>query len=177
MMFSLLFFGFAGISMASNSKGGNPKETTKPLKSLADQVQHQLVMLPIYGVFDNLDFSIKDSGTVVLTGQVVRPMLKAYAETAVSRIQGVSKVENDIEVLPISILDDNIRERAYRAIYSQEIFRKYAVMSLAPIRIVVKNGNITLEGGVDNQLDKTIAEMAARSVFGAFSVKDELKIF
>lgn len=93
----------------------------------------------------------------------------------VRRIQGISNVVNNIELLPLSPLDNAIRLRAYRAIFSRPGFEKYAVQAVSPIRIIVKNGNITLEGVVGSQLDKTLAEMAARSVL-AFKVTNNLTI-
>ncbi len=144
--------------------------------SLADQVRHQLIMLPYYGVFDNLNFTIEDHNIVVLTGQVVRPILKSDAAAAVGQIKGVEKVINRIEVLPVSGFDDRIRWATYRAIFSRPGFEKYAIRGVSPIRIVVKNGNVTLDGYVGSELDKTMADMAARSVPDVFSVTDNLKI-
>jgi len=172
----ILLLGFTGSSMASTSRGTDASVPTKQPLSLADQVRHELAMLPYFGVFDNLGFTVDDSNTVVLSGQVVWPVLRSDAESAVRRIQGVSKVVNNIEVLPLSPFDNAIRLRAYRAIFSSPGFEKYAIQSLCPIRIVVKNGNITLYGVVGSQLDKTVAIMAARSVHGAFSVTDNLTI-
>jgi len=139
-------------------------------------VRHELVMLPFLGVFDDLSFTIDGSNDVVLTGEVVRPTLKSDAEAVVRRIQGVTKVVDNIEVLPLSSFDDAIRLRTYRAIFSRPGFEKYADQAVSPIRIIVKNGNIALEGIVGSQMDKTLAEMAARSVPGAFSVIDNLTI-
>jgi hyperosmotically inducible periplasmic protein len=172
----IFLLGFAAISVASTHNAANPAGSNKQPLSLTDQVRHELVMLPYFGVFDNLGYSIEDSNTVVLTGQVVRPILKSDAEAVVRRIQGVSKVVDNIEVLPLSPFDDAIRLRTYRAIFSRPGFEKYADQAVSPLRIIVKNGNITLDGVVGNQMDKTIAAMAARSVFGAFSVTDNLTI-
>jgi hyperosmotically inducible protein len=167
---------FAGISMASTHTAKDPIGSNKRFSNLADQVRHELVMLPYFGVFDNLGFALEDANTVVLSGQVVRPLLKSEAETAVKRIPNVSKVVNNIEILPISPSDDTIRVRTYRAIYSKSGFEKYAIQADPPIRIIVKNGSITLEGAVGNRIDKTMAYMAARSVPNAFSVTDNLMI-
>ena len=168
--------GCAAISVASTHNARDPAGSNKGPLSLTDQVRHELVMLPYFGVFDHLGFAIQDSNTVVLTGQVVRPILKSDAEAAVRRIQGISKVVNNIEVLPLSPFDDAIRLRTYRAIFSRPGFEKYANQAVSPIRIIVKNGNITLEGVVGNQMDKTMAWMAARFVPGAFSVTDNLTV-
>jgi hyperosmotically inducible periplasmic protein len=172
----LLLFVFAGLSLASNTDTRNAARHKKQIKSLTQKVRHELLMLPDLGVFDNVSFSVADANTIVLTGQVVRPLLKADAETAVSRIQGVSKVENNIEVLPLSPSDNSIRERAYRAVYRMPDFEKYAIQSAPPIRIIVKNGAITLEGVVKDRMDKTKAVMAAKMIPGVFSVKDSLRI-
>jgi hyperosmotically inducible protein len=176
MALPILLFSFAGISMAAASNPTNPAGSKKLPRSLADQVRHELVMLPYLGVFDNFGYSVEDSNTVVLSGQVVRPVLNSEAEAAVRRIQGITKVVDNIEVLPVSPFDDSIRLRAYRAIFSRPGFEKYAVLAFSPIRIIVKNGNITLEGVVGSQMDKILAKMAARSVAGVFSVTDNLTI-
>jgi len=174
IVLSIFLLGFAAISMASTHNATNPAGSNKQPLGLTDKVRHELLMLPYFGVFDNLGCSIEDSNTVVLTGQVMRPILKSEAEAAVSRIQGVSKVVDNIEVLPLSSFDDAIRVRTYRAIFSRPGFEKYANQANSPIRIIVKNGNITLDGYVGNPIDKTMAAMAARSVPGAFSVTDNL---
>jgi len=173
---SLLLFAFAGISPASNTDVQKAKKQNKQIRSLTQKVRHELLMLPNLGVFDNLGFALADGNTVVLTGQVVRPLLKADAETAVRRISSVLKVENKIEVLPLSPLDDSIRERAYRAVYRIPDFKKYAIQAIPPIRIIVKNSTITLEGVVNDRMDKTKAEMAAKTIPGVFSVRDDLII-
>jgi hyperosmotically inducible periplasmic protein len=166
--------GFAVISVASIHNNTNSARSSKEPLSLTGQIRHELLMLPYFGVFDNLGFTIEDSSTAVLTGQVVRPILKSEAEAAVGRIQGISKVVDNIEMLPLSSFDDAIRLRTYRAIFSRPGFEKYANQASVPIRIIVKNGNITLDGFVGSRIDKTVAAMAARSVPGAFSVTDNL---
>lgn len=150
--------------------------STRQPRDLGDKVRHELVMLPFYGVFDNLSYRIEGTDTVVLAGQVTRPTLKSSAEAVVRKIEGVKDVVNDIEVLPLSPMDDSIRLATYRAIFFRPGFERYAVQAVSPIRIIVKNGNITLEGAVGNQVDKSVAAMAARSVPFVFSVTDNLKI-
>src|SRR5207247_4816446 len=115
---------------------------------LAREVRHELVMLPYYGVFDNLEFSIQGVDTVVLSGQVTRPTLKKDAENVVGKLEAVGKVINNIEVLPVSPHDDNIRVATYRAIFSRPGLDRYAMQAVPPIHIVVKNGHITLVGVV-----------------------------
>jgi hyperosmotically inducible protein len=141
---------------------------------LQEAVRHELVMLPFYGVFDNLEYSI-DGYTVNLMGQVTRPTLKSDAESAVKRIEGVEKVNNEIEVLPLSPSDDQIRLATYRAIYGMGALERYALQAVPPIHIIVKNGNVTLTGVVSNSADKTMAEMQAKSVSGVFSVTNKLR--
>jgi hyperosmotically inducible periplasmic protein len=172
----ILFLAFAGIGVASMGTNPDPSGSAKQTVSLTDQVRHELLMLPYYGVFDQLSFSIEGNDTVVLSGQVTRPVLKSDAEAVVRKVKGAAKVVNNIEVLPLSRMDDSIRLAAYRAIFSRPGFAKYAIQANSPIRIIVKNGNITLDGFVISQTDKTIAEMAARGVPFTFSVTNNLAI-
>jgi hyperosmotically inducible protein len=139
------------------------------------EVRHELVMLPDYGVFDNLAFRV-NGGQVELYGQVTRPTLKSAAEQAVRQIEGVEKVTNNIEVLPPSPNDDRIRLDAYRAIYAQPALSRYALRAVPPIHIVVKNGHVTLEGVVANETDENIASVQASSVPGVFSVTNNLRV-
>jgi len=133
-------------------------------------------MLPFYGVFDNLAYKVDSDGTVTLLGQVARPTLKSDAEKAVRGIEGVEKVVNNIEILPASTNDDRIRRAAYRAIYGNSVLNQYQMRAVPPIHIIVKNGNITLEGVVARQMDKHVAGMQANGVQGAFSVTNNLVV-
>jgi len=143
---------------------------------LAREVRHELVMLPYYGVFDNLEYRIEDVDTVVLSGQVTRPTLKSEAENVVKRIERVGRVINNIEVLPLSPNDDNIRIATYRAIFSRPGLDRYALQAVPPIHIIVKNGNVTLVGVVATEADKNIAGTSANSVPGVFSVTNNLRV-
>ena len=111
-----------------------------------------------------------------LMGQVRRPTLKSSAERVVQDIEGVENVVNNIEVLPTSPNDDRIRMAAYRAIYGHTALNRYAMRAVPPIHIIVKNGDITLEGVVANESDKNIAYMQAQSVSGAFKVTNNLRV-
>ncbi len=142
---------------------------------LAERVRHELVMLPYYTLFDNLEFKIEGVDTVILSGQVVRPTLKSDAEGAVRRLEGVGKLINNIEVLPLSLNDDRLRMAAYRAIYSKPGLDRYALQAVPPLHIIVKNGRITLMGVVATQSDKDLAGIAAAGVPGAFSVTNRLR--
>jgi len=148
----------------------------RSIDRIIKEVRHELVMLPYYGVFDNLSYKVDPDGAVTLLGQVSRPTLKSDAENVVKRIEGVEKVVNNIEVLPTSFSDDRIRRAAYRAIYGNSALSEYQVRAVPPIHIIVKNGNITLEGVVARQMDKQIAGMQANSVHGAFSVTNNLVV-
>jgi hyperosmotically inducible protein len=132
-------------------------------------------MLPYFGVFDNIAYKV-DGTTVTLLGQVVRPSLKSDAENVVKRIEGVDRVDNQIEVLPPSPMDDRIRVRLFRAIYQYPSLQKYELGVQKPIRIIVKNGHVTLEGVVDNDGDKNLAGIRANGVSGTFSVTNNLQV-
>lgn len=140
---------------------------------LKKEVRHELLTLPWYSVFDNLAYSV-NNGEVNLYGQVVQPTLKSDAENAVKHIEGVEKVNNQIEVLPTSPMDDQIRRAEYRAIYGQNLLSRYGVGNLQSIHIIVKNGHVTLEGFVDSQQDKDAAALYAKSVPNVFSVDNNL---
>jgi hyperosmotically inducible protein len=148
----------------------------KSLDRIYKEVRHELVMLPYYGVFDNFSYKVDADGTVTLLGQVSRPTLKFDAENVVKRIEGVEKVVNNVEILPLSPNDDQIRRAAYRAIYGNEALSEYQMRAVPPIHIIVKNGNITLEGVVARQMEKQIAGMQANGVRGAFSVTNNLVV-
>lgn len=139
------------------------------------EVRHQLAMLPYYDVFDHLAFRV-DGYRVTLLGQVTRPSLKRDAEQVVKRVEGVERVNNRIEVLPVSPMDDRLREQLFRSIYGFASLQKYGVGSNKSIHIIVKHGHVTLEGVVDNQADRNLANMRANSVFGVFSVTNHLQV-
>jgi hyperosmotically inducible protein len=139
------------------------------------EIRHELVMLPYYGVFDNLAYKV-DGYNVTLMGQVRRPTLKSSAENVVKNIEGVEKVTNEIEVLPLSPNDDRIRIAVYRAVYGQAALNRYAMNAVPPIHIIVKNGNVALEGVVANEGDKNIAGIQAKGVSGVFSVTNNLRV-
>jgi hyperosmotically inducible periplasmic protein len=132
-------------------------------------------MLPWFGVFDNIAYKV-EGNTVTLLGQVVRPSLKSDAQNAVKHIEGVDKVDNQIEVLPPSSMDDQLRLALYRAIYGYPALEKYALGVQKPIRIIVKNGHVALEGVVDNETDKNVAGLRANGVPNIFSVANNLRV-
>jgi len=142
---------------------------------IAREVRHQLVMLPFLNVFDNIEYSV-NGYNVTLKGQVTNPTLKHDAGNVVKQIEGVESVDNQIEVLPVSTMDDGLRLRLFRAIYGFAPLEKYAMPVIKPIRIIVKNGQVTLEGVVDNQADKDMAALRANGVSGVFSVTNNLVV-
>lgn len=139
------------------------------------EVRHELVMLPFLDVFDNLTYQV-DGSQVILSGQVTRPTLKSSAERVVKGIEGVKSVDNQIEVLPLSPNDDRIRRSLYHAIYRYQPLNRYAMPVLKPIRLIVKNGHVTLEGVVANGTDKNIVNIRAHGVHGIFSVTNNLEV-
>jgi len=139
------------------------------------EVRHEILMLPFYDVFDNITFKV-EGYNVTLSGQVTRPTLKTDAERVVKGIEGVETVNNQIEVLPVSNNDDGLRLKLFRAIYRYPALQRYALPVIKPIRIIVKNGNVTLEGVVDNEADKNLVNMRARGISGLFSVTNNLVV-
>jgi hyperosmotically inducible protein len=164
---------FALTSFAWAQKGAQTSDRSQ--ERLIKEVRHELVMLPYYSVFDNLAYKV-DGNNVTLFGQVTRPTLKSDAERTVKHIEGVENVTNNIEVLPLSPNDDQIRRAVYRAIYSQPGLDMYSLRAVPTIHIIVKNGNVTLAGAVANQGDKQRAVIAAKGVPGVFSVNDEIQV-
>jgi hyperosmotically inducible periplasmic protein len=139
------------------------------------EVRHELVMLPYYGVFDNLAYRV-NGGNVSLYGQVTRPTLKSDAENVVKGIEGVTRVDNQIEVLPVSSMDDGIRLSMYRTIFGKPGLDRYAMQAVPPIHIIVDNGKVTLEGVVATEGDKNQAGIYANTVGGVFSVTNNLRV-
>ena len=147
----------------------------RAVERIQKEARHQLVMLPYVNVFDNLAFRV-EGYKVTLLGQVTNPTVKADAGKAVKDIEGVEEVDNQIEVLPVSPMDDRLRLRLFRAIYGYGPLEKYALGVIKPIRIIVKGGHVTLEGVVDSQADKNLAGSRANTVSGVFSVTNNLRV-
>ncbi len=170
-----LSLAIAGVAAAQTQQKPTHPPSQRGTERIMEEVRHRLVMLPYYSVFDNLAFKVDDD-TVTLLGQVVNGTLKSDAEAAVRDIEGVENVVNKIEILPASQFDDRIRLAIYRAIYGQPPLDRYALSNIPPIHIVVKNGRVSLEGVVDNESDKNIAGIRARTVSGVFDVKNNLQV-
>jgi len=151
-----------------------PGEATET--GIAKEVRHRLLMLPYYGVFDDLAFNV-EGDTVTLMGAVARPILKSDAENTVKKIEGVARVVNEIKVLPLSPMDDQIRRAEYRAIYGDpQLGTRYGYSALPSIHIIVENGRVTLEGVVSNELDRNLINIRANGVPNVFSVTNNLRV-
>lgn len=140
-----------------------------------NKIRKELVTLPYYGVFDNLAYEVQGN-TVILSGQVVRPTTRKDAERRIARIEGIDRVINNIEVLPVSSFDDSIRVRAYRAVFGSGSNYRHAMGANPSIHIVVNRGHVTLEGIVSNRMDSQLAYVAANQVPGVFSVTNNLRV-
>jgi hyperosmotically inducible protein len=147
---------------------------TNPPRTLEDQVRHEILMVPYIGVFDNLNYQV-NNGVVTLSGEVTQPVRKTDVERAVESIPGVTAVNDQIEVLPLSPMDDQIRVRTLRTMLRSAPLDKYFQGVQPSIRIIVKNGDVTLDGVVLNDGDRQIAYMTANQVPGVFSVTNNLR--
>ncbi len=154
---------------------GHGDASAKNQIHLQKEVRHELVTLPFYNVFDNFEYMI-DGSTVTLMGQVTRPNLKSDAEKAVKGIEGVERVVNKIEVLPLSPMDDQIRRAVYRAIYGDAGMERYSIQAVPSIHIIVRNGHVFLEGAAATEMDKSLAYLRANGVAGVFSVTNNLHV-
>lgn len=169
---------FPALLLLASAAWGQGNQAPVPAQAeerLQREVRHQLLLLPRLSVFDNLAYKV-NGYTVTLIGQVTDPVEKSDAENAVKHIEGVEKVDNQIEVLPLSPMDNDLRRQLFVAIYGYPSLQKYAMPVVKPIRIIVKNGHVTLEGVVDSEGDKNTAEIRAKSVSGVFSVNDNLQV-
>lgn len=169
---------FPTVLLLASAVWGQGNQSPVPAQAeerLQREVRHQLLLLPRLSVFDNLAYKV-NGYTVTLLGQVTEPVEKSDAENVVKNVEGVEKVDNQIEVLPLSPMDNDIRRQMFVAIYGYPSLQKYAMPVMKPIRIIVKNGHVTLEGVVDSDSDKNTAEIRAKGVPGVFSVTDHLQV-
>jgi len=153
------------------------QKASQPPARFTERVQkeviHKILMMPNYDVFDSISFKV-EGYNVVLLGYVSQPYLKSDAEHAVKKIEGVEKVDNRIEVLPVSPNDDRLRLQLFQAIYRYGPLQRYALPPIKPIRIIVTRGHVILEGVVDSAMDKNLANIRANQVPGVFSVTNNL---
>jgi hyperosmotically inducible protein len=172
------------VGLAAGQSSGQPLQSSATGSSDANQrmeqrivkeVRHELAMLPQLSVFDNLAYKV-DGSTVTLLGQVRNAILKDEAGQTVKHIEGVEKVDNQIEILPASFNDDRIRRQVARAIFNEPRLFNYAIQSNPPIHIIVKNGRVDLQGVVRDQGDKDVAGIMANGVPGVFAVQNDLQV-
>jgi osmotically-inducible protein OsmY len=177
-MLVLLFTGFlAAVPMLAfgDAKAPTLADATQANPYIVHQVRHELLTLPYYGVFDNLEYKVVGNH-VELLGHVVDPTLKSTAGNVVKKIEGVESVSNNIQVLPLSSYDDRIRLAEYRAVFGHDGLFRYAMGANPSIHIIVDHGNVTLVGEVGSQMDKTLAGIQANGVAGVFSVTNNLRV-
>lgn len=166
-----------GLAGAAAAQGGQQASGAQRMQDrITRETRHELVMLPQLTIFDSLRYKV-DGNTVTLMGEVRNAVLKDEAESSVKKIEGVEKVNNQIEILPTSQNDDRIRQAVAHALFANDspLFR-YAMGALPPIHIIVKNGRVTLEGVVDNDSDKNLAFIRANGVPGVFGVTNNLVV-
>lgn len=171
----LLIVAVVMLAIATPSVAAQKEVSPRAVERIQKEVRHEILMLPYFDVFDNIAFKV-DGDDVTLFGQVTRPTLKTDVERVVKTVEGVEKVDNQIEVLPVSPNDDRLRLRLFRAIYGFNALQRYALPVVKPIRIIVKNGHVTLEGIVDSEGDKDLVNLRARGVSGSFSVTNNLTV-
>ncbi len=175
MAIAVVTCGLMFSAASSNTIAAAHQATPVPNDNLQREVQHNLRMLNYYTVFDNLEFAV-EGNRVVLQGEVTNPEAKSEAIAAVKKVPGVTDVQDNIKVLPLSNDDDRIRRAAYRSIYGDPQLSKYSFRSVQSIHIIVDQGHITLEGTVNSEADKNVAGIRANSVEGAFSSKNNLMV-
>jgi hyperosmotically inducible protein len=168
----IIFVSLLAVALGVAQDAPRAQPSAKAQERIVKEVRHELLMLPYFGVFDNIAFKVEGSN-VTLLGQVVRPVTKSDAENSVKHIEGVEHVD---EVLPPAPMDDRIRRQLFRAIYGYPALERYALGVQKPIRIIVKNGHVTLEGVVDSEGDKNLAGIRANGLPGVFSVTNNLQV-
>ncbi len=171
----ILAMGTVGMAFASSPDQMAANADTRLDQRLSNEVRHELVMIPQFTVFDNLTYSV-DGGTVTLAGQVRNGFIKDEAEKSIKHLEGVEHVNNQIEILPAAFNDDRIRRQVARAVFRDPRLSTYAIQTVPPIHIIVKNGHVNLEGMVRTQTDKDDAFIRANGVPGVFSVQNNLQV-
>ena len=144
-------------------------------QQILDKARHEVLMYYAYGVFDNVGLEAHN-GTLVVSGQLTQPFKKSDLGNILERVKGVAVLQNNLEVLPTSFFDDRLRLQVARAIYRDPYFTRYAGLAIPPIHIIVKDGNVTLVGVVNSQMDSTKAFIDARGAGLSFSVVNDLEV-
>lgn len=168
--FLILTIAILGVSSIEISA----QDATFSQQAIEKKISKEINMLPFYGVFDNITFKF-DGSNVTLNGSVVRPTTKSSIENIVKRMKGVSSVVNNIEVLPLSSFDNQIRLQTLQTFASRGgNLGRYIQEPLPSMRIIVANGRVSLEGYVANKSDADLANILAKGVFGVFDVQNNL---
>jgi len=145
----------AGSAMASTNQLADNNDA-----QIERKVVHEILMYSRYTIFDNVNVKVRD-GEVDLQGQVSQPFKKGDMARLAQHVAGVRSVTNELEILPTSFFDDRLRLQVARAIYRDPALSRYGIQSVPPIHIIVDNGHVTLEGVVNNEMEKHIAGMRA----------------
>jgi hyperosmotically inducible protein len=142
---------------------------------LANEIARRVRRYAFYTIYDDIDGRVHD-GVVTLTGKVTSPHKASDIADLVAKLAGVREVDNQIDTLPVSTFDDQLRYTIARRIYRDSLFSNYAIQVNPPIHIVVDRGHVTLTGAVNSEVERRVAESIARSAFGVFSVKNNLRL-
>ena len=173
---AILALGTTGLAFATSAdQQGVSSSDARIEQRLYGEVRHELNMIPQFTVFDNLAYRV-DGRTVTLYGQVRDAIVKDSAESRVKHLEGVERVDNQIEILPASFNDDRIRRRVAEAVFNDGPLFSYGIQHVPPIHIIVKNGHVNLVGMVRTQADKDNAFIRANGVPGVFSVQNNLQV-
>ena len=140
---------------------------------IANDISRQIERYPQLTIFDDISGTV-DNGVVTLTGKVTMPFKKTDIAKRAERVEGVQNVVNNIDVLPVSSYDDDLRLRIARAIYGNSAFWQYGARANPPIHIIVERGHVTLTGIVNSNVDRMLARSLATG-FGELSVTNELR--
>jgi len=175
LLTAVLLLSLFAVNFAQAQRGPAPRGTASFEQWLSQEVNHQILLLPWYSVFDYVQYKVNDS-EVTLLGQVVSDVMKRDAENNIKRIEGVTKVTNNIEILPASQMDDRIRRATFGVLSGDPALGIYRLSLVHSIHIIVKGGHVTLEGTVLNEGHKNLAGIRAHAISGVFSVTNNLRI-
>lgn len=168
LVFAVTFFAFSAVGINAQNVSGNQSQ-----RALEEKIYKKILYLPYYGAFDSIKFQVEGS-KVILSGKVINSINKSDAKNAVEDIDGVSEVVNNIDLLPLSSFDNQIRFRLAREIGNSAGIGRYVPERAPSVRIIVENGRITLEGYVSNRSDSNLLNILANGIPGVFSVQNNL---
>jgi hyperosmotically inducible protein len=175
MSFAVSLFLLWSIAGGQEARQAGPQEPNRLDKQIAMDVARELRRYPSYSVFDHVEVAVED-GVVTLKGKVTMGYKAEEMEKRAAEVEGVKEVSNQIEVLPVSINDDQLRRALADRIYRDSLFTGYSIQPDPPIHIVVENARVTLTGVVRNEIERRKAESIARSTFGVLTVDNQLRV-